>query len=148
VPPGILPVSGSYVQQQLQQSTHTHGLGTIANTAAASTTGLPVAPAPYTSNGLAPGDSRTNPNQNSNPISNANPNPNTNTGANTLQTHSTLHAQHLQTPEQQVLLSTADRWGLLGLLAIIKNAGTDMDQGLSSVGTDLGTMGLDIGHAG
>jgi CCR4-NOT transcription complex subunit 2 len=65
-----------------------------------------------------------------------------------LQTHPTSHAQHPQTPAQQVLLSAADRWGLLGLLAMIKNAGTDVDQGLSSVGTDLGTMGLDMGYAG
>jgi CCR4-NOT transcription complex subunit 2 len=39
-------------------------------------------------------------------------------------------------------MSAADRWGLLGLLAMIKNA--DPDQALLSVGTDLGTMGLDI----
>jgi CCR4-NOT transcription complex subunit 2 len=58
------------------------------------------------------------------------------------------HATHPQTPAQQVLMSAADRWGLLGLLAMIKNAGTDVDQGLSSVGTDLGTMGLDMGYAG
>ncbi|EIM86148.1 uncharacterized protein STEHIDRAFT_80361 [Stereum hirsutum FP-91666 SS1] len=47
-----------------------------------------------------------------------------------------------QTPAQQVLVSAADRWGLLGLLAMIKNA--DLDRGLLSVGTDLGTMGLDM----
>ncbi|KAH9960206.1 hypothetical protein BC827DRAFT_420166 [Russula dissimulans] len=47
-----------------------------------------------------------------------------------------------QTPAQQVLMSAADRWGLLGLLAMIKNA--DPDQALLSVGTDLGTMGLDM----
>jgi CCR4-NOT transcription complex subunit 2 len=45
-------------------------------------------------------------------------------------------------------MSAADRWGLLGLLAMIKHVGTDMDQGLSSVGTDLGTMGLDMGYPG
>jgi CCR4-NOT transcription complex subunit 2 len=59
-----------------------------------------------------------------------------------------LHTTHPQTPAQQVLMSAADRWGLLGLLAMIKNAGTDADQGLSSVGTDLGTMGLDMGYPG
>ncbi|KZT12175.1 uncharacterized protein LAESUDRAFT_691377 [Laetiporus sulphureus 93-53] len=47
-----------------------------------------------------------------------------------------------QTPAQQVLMSPADRWGLLGLLAMIKSA--DPDQNLLSVGTDLGTMGLDM----
>ena len=47
-----------------------------------------------------------------------------------------------QTPAQQVLMSPADRWGLLGLLAMIKSA--DLDTSLLSVGTDLGTMGLDM----
>ncbi|KAI0088606.1 hypothetical protein BDY19DRAFT_906609 [Irpex rosettiformis] len=47
-----------------------------------------------------------------------------------------------QTPAQQVLMSPADRWGLLGLLAMIKSA--DLDTTLLSVGTDLGTMGLDM----
>ncbi|KAJ8474159.1 hypothetical protein ONZ45_g16046 [Pleurotus djamor] len=45
-------------------------------------------------------------------------------------------------------MSAADRWGLLGLLAMIKNAGADIDAGLSSIGTDLGTMGLDMGYSG
>ncbi|KAH7885203.1 hypothetical protein F5I97DRAFT_1347054 [Phlebopus sp. FC_14] len=72
--------------------------------------------------------------------------------------HSQLHNPHAQTqnqphhhpqtPAQQVLLSAADRWGLLGLLAIIKNAGVDVDGGLSSVGTDLGAVGLDMGYEG
>ena len=51
-----------------------------------------------------------------------------------------------QTPAQQVLMSAADRWGLLGLLAMIKSA--DPDQALLSVGTDLGTMGLDMQQHG
>lgn len=51
-----------------------------------------------------------------------------------------------QTPAQQVLMSAADRWGLLGLLAMIKSA--DPDQALLSVGTDLGTMGLDMQQRG
>ncbi|KAJ7037799.1 NOT2 family protein [Mycena alexandri] len=88
-----------------------------------------------------------------------------------------LHAQgaphHPQTPAQQVLVSAADRWGLLGLLAMIREAGeADFDASsasarrlgvgvgvggngsdprglrLSGVGTDLGTMGLDMGFAG
>jgi CCR4-NOT transcription complex subunit 2 len=63
-------------------------------------------------------------------------------------------------------MSAADRWGLLGLLAMIREAG---DAGgfeaagafgrrgagadprgvrLSGVGTDLGTMGLDMGFSG
>jgi CCR4-NOT transcription complex subunit 2 len=51
-----------------------------------------------------------------------------------------------QTPAQQILMSAADRWGLLGLLAMIKNA--DPDQALLSIGTDLGTMGLDMQQQG
>lgn len=57
--------------------------------------------------------------------------------------------QHPQTPAQQILVSAADRWGLLGLLAMIKNSGKEPDGGLSTgVGTDLGTMGLDVGYSG
>ncbi|TCD65827.1 hypothetical protein EIP91_002177 [Steccherinum ochraceum] len=51
-----------------------------------------------------------------------------------------------QTPAQQVLMSPADKWGLLGLLALIKSA--DLDTSLLSVGTDLGTMGLDMQNPG
>ena len=58
------------------------------------------------------------------------------------------HNHYPQTPAQQILMSAADRWGLLGLLAMIKNVGSEVDGGLSSVGTDLGTMGLDVGHSG
>ncbi|EIW81078.1 hypothetical protein CONPUDRAFT_124008 [Coniophora puteana RWD-64-598 SS2] len=56
--------------------------------------------------------------------------------------------QHPETPAQQVLMSAADRWGLLGLIAMIKNAAIDADGGLSSVGTDLGAVGLDMGYEG
>jgi len=45
-------------------------------------------------------------------------------------------------------MSAADRWGLLGLIAMIKNAAIDADGGLSSVGTDLGAVGLDMGYEG
>jgi CCR4-NOT transcription complex subunit 2 len=55
---------------------------------------------------------------------------------------------HPQTPAQQVLMSAADRWGLLALLALIKSAENEVDGGLTSVGTDLGTMGLDVGYNG
>ncbi|KAK7689901.1 hypothetical protein QCA50_006540 [Cerrena zonata] len=51
-----------------------------------------------------------------------------------------------QTPAQQVLMSPADKWGLLGLLAIIKSS--DLDSNLLSIGTDLGTMGLDMQTSG
>jgi CCR4-NOT transcription complex subunit 2 len=57
-------------------------------------------------------------------------------------------SQHPQTPAQQVLVSAADRWGLLGLLAMIQNASLDVDQGLTTLGTDLGTMGLDMAYTG
>lgn len=128
-PPGVPLPTPSYAQQQ---PSHTHGPGAIANAAAAAGA-AGSAPTPYTSNGLAPGDPHQIPN-NSNPNLNAIP--------------SNPHTQHPQTPAQQILMSAADRWGLLGLLAMIKNAGADVDQGLSSVGTDLGTMGLDMGYAG
>lgn len=45
-------------------------------------------------------------------------------------------------------MSAADRWGLLGLLALLKNVGTDLDQGMGVIGTDLGTMGLDMAYSG
>ncbi|KAJ7164773.1 NOT2 family protein [Mycena crocata] len=83
------------------------------------------------------------------------------------QQHATQHtsqnqltAPHPQTPAQQVLVSAADRWGLLGLLAMIREAGEAGGVGhananadprgvrLSGVGTDLGTMGLDMGFSG
>ncbi|CAE6416457.1 unnamed protein product [Rhizoctonia solani] len=50
------------------------------------------------------------------------------------------------TPAQQVLISAADRWGLLGLLQIIK--GGDPDITLLNVGADLTGMGLDMGIQG
>ncbi|KAF9533300.1 hypothetical protein CPB83DRAFT_846216 [Crepidotus variabilis] len=60
----------------------------------------------------------------------------------------TSQPQHPQTPAQQVLISAADRWGLLSLIAFMRSAGTDMDHGLTSIGTDLGTMGLDMAYPG
>ncbi|KAF7296613.1 NOT2 family protein [Mycena chlorophos] len=69
-----------------------------------------------------------------------------------LQHATTQH--HPQTPAQQVLVSAADRWGLLALLAMIREA-SDADHldgrgrvRLGGVGTDLSTMGLDMGYAG
>ncbi|KAJ3732378.1 NOT2 family protein [Lentinula guzmanii] len=110
-------------------------------------------PAAYASNGLGGLDPQqlnattANPNP-PNPNPNATPNPHPNSTQNSLP-NSTAHVhQHPQTPAQQILMSAADRWGLMGLLAIIKSAGSDSDQALSSVGTDLGTMGLDMGYAG
>lgn len=50
------------------------------------------------------------------------------------------------TPAHQVLVSAADRWGLLGLIELIKN--TDASGQLLSVGTDLATMGMDVQHPG
>lgn len=51
-----------------------------------------------------------------------------------------------QTPAQQILISPADRWGLMGLLALIK--ATDPDVNLLSYGQDLGTMGMDMNAQG
>ncbi|KAF8073553.1 hypothetical protein FPV67DRAFT_1605889 [Lyophyllum atratum] len=93
----------------------------------------------HTPNG-APGESNPPPNST---------NPNTHQNPASLQSSSIPHTQHHpQTPAQQVLVSAADRWGLLGLLAMLKNVGTDLDQGMSGIGTDLGTMGLDMGYSG
>lgn len=48
-----------------------------------------------------------------------------------------------QTPAQQVLFSPADRYGLLGLLHIIKTS--DPDLSMLALGTDLTSLGLDLG---
>ncbi|BGP49988.1 transcriptional regulator [Rhodotorula kratochvilovae] len=48
-----------------------------------------------------------------------------------------------QTPAQQVLFSPADRYGLLGLLHIIKTS--DPDTSMLALGTDLTNLGLDLG---
>ncbi|KAH7337124.1 hypothetical protein B0J17DRAFT_454943 [Rhizoctonia solani] len=81
---------------------------------------------------------------------------NTGTGGAQNQSQSTTGAQSSQagavgtgipmTPAQQVLISAADRWGLLGLLQIIK--GGDPDVTLLNVGADLTGMGLDMGIQG
>jgi len=98
---------------------------------------------PYTPNGAA-GDSHSN----ANPPQSSN-NPGLHQNPTLLQPGSLPQAQtHPQTPAQQVLVSAADRWGLLGLLAMLKNVGTDLDQGMGGIGTDLGTMGLDMSYPG
>ncbi|KIJ54503.1 hypothetical protein M422DRAFT_63817 [Sphaerobolus stellatus SS14] len=53
---------------------------------------------------------------------------------------------HPQTPGQQLILSPADRWGLLGLLALIK--GADPDTALLAFGADVATIGLPVGQIG
>lgn len=121
------------------QSQSTHPPGTIANSNAPPTNALP----PFPSNGLNPADSHANasipnPNGASNPMPTGN--------ASTMQPTPTL--QHPQTPAQQVLISAADRWGLLALIALMRNANSEPDHGLSSMGTDLGTMGLDMSYPG
>ncbi|TIB71603.1 hypothetical protein E3Q23_03727 [Wallemia mellicola] len=47
-----------------------------------------------------------------------------------------------QTPAQQVLISPADRFGLLGLLNIIRMSSSDM--GMLALGSDLTNLGLDL----
>lgn len=81
---------------------------------------IPTQHTPYVGNGTVAGDTALHPSQGSAQPTSAVP----------------------QTPAQQVLMSPADKWGLLGLLALIKSA--DLDTSLLSVGTDLGTMGLDM----
>lgn len=48
-----------------------------------------------------------------------------------------------QTPVQQVLASPADRWGLLGLLTMIRSV--DPDTAMLGMGTDLSLAGFDLG---
>lgn len=120
------------------QSLSTHGSAAITNSTVAPTATGP----PFTSNGLNPNDLHGNhsiPNPSGGPnvlvasSNNANP---------------TTQLQHPQTPAQQVLISAADRWGLLSLIAYMRNASSDVDHGLTSIGTDLGTMGLDMAFTG
>lgn len=97
---------------------------------------------PFSSNGL---------NANDLPANHSIPNPSG--GSNVLAAPSnnanlTTQLQHPQTPAQQVLISAADRWGLLSLIAYMRNASSDVDHGLTSIGTDLGTMGLDMAYTG
>lgn len=47
-----------------------------------------------------------------------------------------------QTPAQQVLLSPADRFGLVGLLQLIKTG--DPDSTMLALGSDLSKLGLDM----
>ncbi|KAF8964330.1 hypothetical protein BDZ97DRAFT_1660429 [Flammula alnicola] len=124
------------------QNQSTHVPGAIANPTAPPAS----VPPPFSSNGLNPIDSHAsasipNPNGNSNPL------PTPSNTANPA-VPSTSHLQHPQTPAQQVLISAADRWGLLSLIAMMRNANTEVDHGLSTIGTDLGTMGLDMGYPG
>ncbi|TFK27673.1 NOT2 family protein [Coprinopsis marcescibilis] len=77
----------------------------------------------------------------------ANPNGSShqNAGSNS---NSTARTQHPQTPAQQILVSAADRWGLLSLVTLMKTANTELDHGFTSIGSDLGTMGLDMAFSG
>jgi CCR4-NOT transcription complex subunit 2 len=111
------------------------------------TTSSTAAP-PFSSNGVNASEAHAhssipNPSGSSNPMATTN-----NNNATLLQKASVPQSQHPQTPAQQVLISAADRWGLLSLIAYMRNASTDVDHGLTSVGTDLGTMGLDMAYSG
>ncbi|KAJ3829331.1 NOT2 family protein [Lentinula raphanica] len=115
--------------------------------------GATTTPAAYVPNGLGGLDSQQLNASAANPNPALNPNATSNLHPNSTQNslpNSTAHVhQHPQTPAQQILMSAADRWGLLGLLAMIKKAELEPDQALNNtVGTDLGTMGLDMGSAG
>lgn len=50
-----------------------------------------------------------------------------------------------QTPAEQVLFGPADRFGLMGLLQIIKHA--DPDYSMLALGKDLTHLGLDLGSS-
>ncbi|KDR82564.1 hypothetical protein GALMADRAFT_237941 [Galerina marginata CBS 339.88] len=139
-PGGVAGSNGTF-----SQNLSTNAPGAIANPTAPPTSGPP----PFSSNGLNPGESHTNPSiPNPNGSSNPIPTASNNVNPPTLQTSSTSHLQHPQTPAQQVLISAADRWGLLSLIAMMRNSNADADHGLSSIGADLGTMGLDMGFPG
>ncbi|KAF8903086.1 hypothetical protein CPB84DRAFT_1774753 [Gymnopilus junonius] len=138
-PSAVAGPNGTFSQNQ-----STHAVGGVSSTTAPPTSGPP-----FSSNGLNPGDSHANPSM-PNPNGSANPPaaPSNAVNPTTLQPSSTPHLQFPQTPAQQVLVSAADRWGLLSLIAMLRNANFDADQGLTSIGTDLGTMGLDMGFPG
>lgn len=132
--------SGTFSQNQ---STHASS-NTVTNTT------VPPAnvPPPFSSNGVNPDSHPTT--SVPNPNGNSNPPPTTTSVLNppALSSNPTTHLHHPQTPAQQILVSAADRWGLLSLIAMMRNANSDADQGLTSIGTDLGTMGLDMGFPG
>jgi hypothetical protein len=71
------------------------------------------------------------------------PHPNQTPGGGAATQSSGAPGQTPQTPAQQVLFSPADRYGLLGLLAIIKTS--DPDLNMLALGSDLTTLGLDLG---
>ena len=100
---------------------------------------------PFSSNGVNASEPHVHP---SIPTGSSNPMGTTNNNTTSLQTTTVPQLQHPQTPAQQVLISAADRWGLLSLIAYMRNASTDVDHGLTSIGTDLGTMGLDMAYSG
>ncbi|KAF4617728.1 hypothetical protein D9613_005838 [Agrocybe pediades] len=135
----ITSANGAFAQNQ-----PTHPPGTIANPSA------PTNAPPFSSNGQHPTETQPNASVVPNPNGSSNPLPTTTNTGNpaALPANSTSHLQHPQTPAQQVLVSAADRWGLLSLIAMMRNAGSDADHGLSSIGTDLGTMGLDMAFPG
>ncbi|KAF5319908.1 hypothetical protein D9611_011044 [Ephemerocybe angulata] len=120
-PPGVPPPTGSYPQQQQSGNPNLPTNG------------------PYPSDGLPSGDANVNVSAaNANGTSHPNPTPSSNPNS----------SAHPQTPAQQVLISAADRWGLLSLITLMKTANSELDHGLSSIGTDLGTMGLDMSYPG
>lgn len=135
-PGGVNGPNGAF-----SQNPSTHAPGAIANPTAPPPSGS----TPYPSNSLNPGDSHANPSI-PNPNGSSNPIPTPSNPTNP--TAPSTSNQHPQTPAEQVLISAADRWGLLALIAMMRNASSEADHGLTSIGTDLGTMGLDMSFAG
>ncbi|KAK7464864.1 transcriptional regulator [Stygiomarasmius scandens] len=153
--PGHSPSSTQQQQQNGTSTQQTHPTSSIQPPNSAPLNAPPGVPPPP--HGLGGDNNATTPNHTTPPNAAGNPVPTpggtgaaANSTPNPSLPSSTAHVhQHPQTPAQQILMSAADRWGLLGLLAMIKSAATtDIDGGLSSVGTDLGTMGLDMGYGG
>lgn len=131
MPPGLLSLSGTQ-RNNLQSDTDkraTSKLATWTPTSAGPNGSLALGQQP----GVSPGVTGPFPQQSQ---------PTFGSGDNTVQPSTRATSAAPQTPAQQVLTSAADRWGLLGLLSTIKVA--DTDQNLLTIGTDLGTMGLDM----
>lgn len=118
------PTPSQQQPQQQQTQQHLNAPPGVPTPASFPQQPTPAQQTPYVANGTVAGDTQHHPSQGPAHATSAVP----------------------QTPAQQVLMSPADRWGLLGLLALIKSA--DPDQSLLAIGTDLGTMGLDMQNPG
>ncbi|GAA6063266.1 hypothetical protein JCM10212_005000 [Sporobolomyces blumeae] len=136
VPTGAAALLAQHQQQQQQQQQGPHSVGTQTprSVSSVASSALPPPPPPL------PPTSTSNPNSTNQVL----PPPSSNAANNaTTTTTTTAAGQVPQTPAQQVLFSPADRFGLIGLLHLIKAANTDA--GMLALGNDLTNLGLDLG---